>query len=366
MPFKQIVKRMTKINLMLKLTVINSIVVGLVIWIVGVSVKDFACYLIEQENSLSAEQRLGFTNQLDSYLVYAVILSIFIAAVVHFYFIRSLLYPLSTLTEVTKEIAKGNDPVIIYNKNSDEIGQLSRHFNEMIRKIKKVEESREKMTQDVAHELRTPLTNINGYLEALRSGVINGNQELYDSLFEESKRLTSLVEQLQQLNVWKNEYGSSVNYECLSIRLLIESQVEIFRLELQKQSIQIKISIEDKQLYADKEGLKQVLTNLIENVLNYDKGGWMEIKGFMSEKGYQVQVKNEGLPIPVEDPNQPFERFYRADLSRNRNLGGSGLGLSIVKEIIKSHNGELGLKTSQNVHTFWFTLPIENDRKFSG
>ncbi|MBU8908714.1 sensor histidine kinase [Desertibacillus haloalkaliphilus] len=345
---------------MWRITIVNSLVIGVVIWIVGISVKDYACYLIEQENTLTAAQRAAFINQMDSYLVFAVILAVIVAAIVHFYFIHSLLDPLRTLTEATKEMTNGHEPKPIPIANDDEIGKLTEHFNHMVQQIKRNEDAREKLTRNVAHELRTPLTNINGYLEALRSGVIQGDRKLYDSLYEESSRLTELVEQLQQINIWHaGTQTSQDEYERLSMKDLIEQQIEHFQLQLQKQAIEVRTSIENKEVTASEGGLKQVLNNLFENVLRYDRGGWMEVQGMMTEKGYKVQVRNEGVPIPVTSPDQPFERFYRADGSRNRKLGGSGLGLAIVKEIIESHDGEVGFQTNENIHTFSFTLPVK-------
>ncbi|OLO26131.1 hypothetical protein BTR23_24030 [Alkalihalophilus pseudofirmus] len=360
MHFKRFIRPLIKRKLMWKLTLINSIVIGIVIWLVGISVKDYACYLIEKENTLTIEQRHTFIERMDSYLMYAVVLSIIIAAIIHFFFITRLLEPLHDLTNATKQIKEGKYPNLTEKISEDEIGQLTEHFNEMVNHIKKVEMYREKMTRDIAHELRTPLTNINGYLEALRNGVLNGNEELYDSLYEESLRLTDLVEQLRQIDVWKQHQLLSEGYETFSIRDLLVNACNQFKIELQKANIEVDLQVEEAILVANKSGIKQAIFNLIENVLRYDQGKWMAVSGKIVGTDYKVEITNHGLPIPIESLDQPFERFYRADASRNRNSGGSGLGLAIMKEIIESHNGSVGFLTQENVHIFWFSIPLKN------
>ncbi|MDE5413482.1 sensor histidine kinase [Alkalihalobacterium chitinilyticum] len=362
MRFKRNLNQFIKRKLMWKLTLINSIVIGLVIWLVGISVKDYACYLIEKENALSVEQRLAFIEGMDTYLLFAVILSVIIAAVIHFYFISRLLDPLHSLTNATTEIIEGKYPQLTENTAQDEIGQLTLHFNEMVNYMKKIEENREKITRDVAHELRTPLTNINGYLEALSTGVIKGDKDLFQSLHEESLRLTHLVEQLRQINKWNVHEQDTANYEWVSMKSLLEQALHHFQMELQKEAIIVDLQLCDATLFVNKNGLLQVIYNLIENVHRYDQGKWMRIKGGVNDQQYKLQISNEGLPIQVADSDQPFERFYRAEASRNRNTGGSGLGLSIVKEIIESHNGEVGFSTENNIHTFWFTIPLSSSQ----
>ncbi|WP_216828488.1 sensor histidine kinase [Alkalihalobacterium elongatum] len=358
MRFKTFLHQIIKRKLMWKLTLINSIVIGLVIWLVGISVKDYACYLVEKGNVLTIEQRLAFVDRMDSYLLTAVILSVIIAAFIHFYFISRLLDPLHALTNATTEVMEGKYPQLDERMTQDEIGQLTIHFNEMVNHIKKVETDRKKMTRDVAHELRTPLTNINGYLEALSTGVIEGNKELYQSLHEESLRLTNLVEQLRQMNKWNHDQEARSDYEWVSMESLFENVLRHFHFELENQAIRVDLQLKSRKLYGNKNGLMQVVYNLVQNVVRYDQGKWIKVRGFVSDGEYKIQITNHGLPIPVDYQDEPFERFYRADASRSRNSGGSGLGLAIVKEIIESHNGNVGLVSEDNVHTFWFTVPL--------
>lgn len=170
------------------------------------------------------------------------------------------------------------DPLSV--RVQDEIGQLTADFNHLSLKLKQVEELRKKMLSDIAHELRTPLTNINGYLEALSTGVVQGSVELFQSLHEESIRITRMVEQLHQLNVWQGKKISNDNkMDVLSIDKVIESCIDHFSLEFKNRGISIQFNIEAAQVIGDEDGLKQVLHNLLTNVLQYDQGGWVKILG---------------------------------------------------------------------------------------
>ncbi|MCJ7688512.1 MAG: HAMP domain-containing protein [Clostridiaceae bacterium] len=169
-------------SILFKLMLINSLVVGIVIWLAGVSVKDFACLLVNQ-NKISADGRnLLFNQTMQFYLLRVSIFAVFIATISYYYLVKRLLLPLHRLNDSIKSISQGQYQEPIPVTSQDEIGQLTDNFNHFIRKFKQVEELRKKMVNDIAHNLRTPLTNINGYLEALSNGVILGDRELYHSL----------------------------------------------------------------------------------------------------------------------------------------------------------------------------------------
>lgn len=348
-----------RLNIMWKFTLINVAVIGIAVWLAGVSVKDFACLLFANYPSVSPEESATFSQTMQNFLIKASLLAVVIAGIFHFYFVRRLLYPLKKLGSATRQMAEGEMPEPLSFRVHDEIGELTADFNHLSLKLKQVEELRNKMLSDIAHELRTPLTNINGYLEALSTGVIKGDAELFQSLHEESIRITRLVEQLHQLNVWQGKkISDDKKMDLLSIDKLIESVIDHFSLEFNNRGISIDYNIEAAQVVGDEDGLKQVMYNLLTNVLQYDQGGWVDIKGEQKQSDYQVTVKNLGQPIPEEKKSLIFERFYRLDSSRSRDTGGSGLGLSLVKEIIEQQGGKTGLQSEGNEHSFWFTVPL--------
>ncbi|SDM43076.1 MULTISPECIES: sensor histidine kinase [Paenibacillus] len=347
-------------NIMWKFTLINVAVIGIAIWFAGVSVKDYACLLFANSPSVTPGESVIFNQTMQTFLIKASLTAVLIAAFIHYFFVKKLILPLKELGHATRQLAQGEMPNPLSIRVHDEIGLLTADFNQLSLKLKLVEDLRKKMLSDISHELRTPLTNINGYLEALSTGVIQGNKELFESIHEESIRITRLVEQLHQLNVWQGKKISNENkMNVLSIENLIESCVDHFSLEFKNSGVIIDLKTEAAEVVGDEDGLKQVLHNLLTNVLQYDEGGWVEITGKQNESNYQIIVKNLGQPIPEEHESLIFERFYRVDSSRSRDSGGSGLGLSLVKEIIEQQGGKAGLRSKGNEYSFWFTVPLK-------
>ena len=132
---------------------------------------------------------------------------------------------------------------------------------------------------------------------------------------------------------------------------------------MNNREIKAEANIQAADILGNREGIKQVITNLLKNVLKYDRGGWVKIEGKKEGHIYKVVVTNLGQPIPDDKAEQVFERFYRLDSSRNRKTGGAGLGLAIVKEIIDQHRGEVGLISREDEHSFWFTVPLADVRE---
>lgn len=343
---------------MWKLIAINSVVIALVIWTVGVSVTDYACLLVDQSPSFDQKKSAAFTRTMQSYLVDASAIAIFLAAVFHYLVVYRMLKPMRLLTVAARQISKGEYPEPLKVVSKDEIGELTIAFNEMMAQLKKVESKRNAFMRDIAHELRTPLTNIHGYLEALSTGVLTGDQAIYESLYEETSRLTRLVEKIRQLNAWKHPDFAKY-YGKVLVEDVVNASVRSFRLELEEKAIKLQCRIEPGAVWGDADGLKQVLDNLLHNAIQYDTGHWIDVTGEPVGRVYRITVTNEGQPIPPDQSDDIFERFHRVDLSRSRETGGTGLGLAIVKEIVRRHGGEVGLRTDPpNRHAFWFTIPL--------
>ncbi|MHB1654320.1 MAG: sensor histidine kinase [Desulfitobacteriaceae bacterium] len=342
---------------------INLLVIAIVIWIAGVSVKDFSCLLVNQYQLVGRESSNLFDRTMQFYLLRASLLAVIVAGILYYYLVKKLILPLQRLGISTQKLAQGEFQPCPEIPSEDEIGRLIAAFNHLALKLQQTEELRKKMVSDIAHELRTPLTNINGYLEALSSGVIQGDPELYQSLHEEALHLTGLVEQLHQLNIWESKRLGQGELQKIPMETVIETTLKSFELELRNKKIESQANIQAAHVLGNKEGLKQVLTNLLKNVLNYDQGGWVKIDGKPLGYAYKVMVTNVGQPIPTDKADQVFERFYRLDSSRNRKTGGSGLGLAIMKEIIEQHGGEVGLISRGDEHSFWFTVPLADVRE---
>lgn len=340
--------------------IINGIVIGIVIWLVGVSVKDFACFLVGQYDFIGQEKQDIFNSTMHYYLLRASLIAVLVAALIYYFLMRKLLVPLQKLMKSTRLMTEGKYPEPIQVNAEDEIGQLSRHFNQMVETLRQTEESRKQMLSDVSHELRTPLSNLNGYLEALSSGVIQGEPELYRSLHDESLHLSRLVDQLHQLAVWETKRLNKPRGEIINLGSIVQSTYQSFELELRNQKIHSEIQLSPGKVHGDEIGLRQVMTNLLQNAIQYDRGGWIRITGKVVDNEYRVKLSNQGQPIPPEKAKHIFDRFYRVDPSRQRETGGSGLGLAIAKEIVQQHGGDIGLMSNGTEHSFWFSIPTDS------
>ncbi|WP_088228663.1 ATP-binding protein [Desulfosporosinus sp. FKB] len=350
-------------SFLLKLILINLLVIAIVIWLAGVSVKDFACLLTKQYQVMGGASGSLFDQTMQFYLIRAIILAVIVACILYYFLVRKLILPLQNLGVCAQKMARGEFYPCQEISADDEIGRLISDFNHLAVKLQQTEELRKKMVSDIAHELRTPLTNLTGYLEALDTGVIQGNQELYHSLHEEALHLTGLVEELHQLNIWESKRLGWNELQIIPVEDVIASALKSFELELDHRQIKVEANIQAANILGNKEGLKQVIANLLKNVLKYDRGGWVKIAGKPVNSVYKVVVTNLGQPIPENKADQVFERFYRLDSARNRKTGGVGLGLAIVKEIINQHRGEVGLISREDEHSFWFTVQLANQEK---
>lgn len=217
------------------------------------------------------------------------------------------------------------------------------------------------MVLDLSHEFRTPLSNLKGYLGALKDGVIEADQKMYQSLHNESERLIHMVEQLEQLKEW--DYFTKQTYsekEPMDMQFLVEQSVGMFRWSLKNAGIKVEIQAESGIVNVYNEGILQVMNNLIDNAIRYYEGtGPIRIKGEIEKGSYMLSIIGPGQTIPREAKEKIFERLYRVDSSRGRGYtGGTGLGLAISKEIIEHHKGEIGVKLEGNCHTFTFSLPV--------
>jgi len=343
-----------------KLMLLNGLVIAVVILLAAVSVKDFACITVGQFDAIGEETSKEFNDRMQWYLIRASLFAMIAAALVHYIFVRKLLSPLRKLKESTLLLAKGEYPEIIPLKSEDEIGQLTSSFNYMTKALKQEEQHRKRLMNDISHELRTPLSNLNGYLEALSNGVIDGNSELYQSLLEESLFLTKLVEQLHELSTWESHSKTEHAKTSVDLQDIIQQASQAFLLEYSKRGISLQVEAEACVLLVHEQGIKQIITNLMGNALLHNIGAEVCISGRRQQESYLISVTNIGETIPESIQAHIFERFVKVDPSRQRNHSkvGTGLGLSIVKEIAQQHGGQVGLESDGHQHTFWVTIPI--------
>ena len=224
----------------------------------------------------------------------------------------------------------------------DETTQLALSFNSMAQTLEQNELERRQLIADIAHELRTPLAVMQSRLEALEDGVFDLNLSEVTKLQTQTKFLARLVEDLRVLSL--AETGRlSLEQRDLDLRHLVLEIATGFQARAARENKQIKVQTEPATIHGDPDRVRQVLTNLLENALKYASS---EVTLNLSANTTQakVTVSDDGDGLPTSDLERVFDRFYRADESRNRSSGGSGLGLSIVKAIVELHGGNVSAR----------------------
>jgi len=348
-------------KLLWRLALTNVIIIALFVGLSGWAIYQTACFLVGDLSLLHRSAPGSFNVQLFRYLIIFSIIAIVLGSLIHIYVTKALIRPLQKLIDSTVTMKSGTYPAPIASQSTDEIGQLTNHFNELVAEIKANETERDKLLADLSHELRTPLANLNGYLSALKDGVIEGDKQLYESLHSELQRITEMMDQLDRLKEWgmlADRY--LIDKESVAIDQLLAQNIQMFQLTMEENNIPLQTNFEHAFLQINAEGINQVISNVLENAIQYYEGtDPIVVQGSLADNHYEIDVIGEGSPITNEDEQYIFERFYRVDPSRTRTSGGSGLGLAISKEIVEQHEGRITLITDGNVHQFKITLPYD-------
>jgi signal transduction histidine kinase len=255
----------------------------------------------------------------------------------------SLTRPIRELTHATQAMARGELEQEIPVRSQDELGQLAASFNQMSAELARGERVRKQMTADIAHELRTPLSLILGHAEAIRDGVLPATPETLDIVYDEARRLTHLVEDLNTLSL--SDAGRlPLHREPVSPAGLLQRAAAAHRPRALARDIALDVDAQDDlpRISADPVRMAQVLDNLLSNAMRYTpRGGRIHLAARQVDGELRLVIQDSGPGIPPEDLARIFDRFYRADKSRQRNEGGSGLGLAIARSIVEGHGGRL-------------------------
>lgn len=272
----------------------------LVATIAGYTLKSYACTLVNDQNITGTD----LVESLTIFLIIVSMLSFLIAGLFHFFAVKKLLKPIKAISEAAKATADGKmaQPVII--EHPLELEDLMRNYNKMTQALSSAQLHREQMLEDIAHELRTPLTNINGYLEALQGEIIKGTPEIYGSLLEESRRLTRVVELITELNTWdKNIYFLEKPFVRVRIDEILQETFSSFQLKIKDQFKQINFVKEEAILFGHKDGLKQVISNIIQNIIDYNSGDELIVKGIREKGYYHIHFSHTGQFIDLDKKN---------------------------------------------------------------
>ncbi len=270
--------------------------------------------------------------------------------------------PLKCITAASKALAIGEYGTRLPVDSNDELGQLARDFNDLAAALAQAEQTRQRWVADISHELRTPLSVLRGELEALQDGVRPLSQAAVDSLYGDVMRLSRLAEDLYQLSLSDQGALSYRKIEVDPVGVLCYD-LSVLATEYQRKAIAVTLdNALGKPLFvhADSDRLSQLYRNLLNNTLHYtDSGGQLQITITRHKDQMVMEFADSAPGIPEEALPKLFDRFYRVDSSRNRSLGGAGLGLAICRNIVQAHHGDIvALNSALGGLNIRITLPL--------
>ncbi|MGB3535238.1 MAG: HAMP domain-containing sensor histidine kinase [Microcoleaceae cyanobacterium] len=268
--------------------------------------------------------------------------------------------PLMQMKQITQNFAAGNLQQRMARNEIPELDQLCTSFNRMADSIQGIEQRRRELMSDMTHELRTPLTVVRGYLEELADGRIEPSIDTYQQLIRETRRLERLVNDLQELS--KAEAGHlPINLKPHNLRPLLQSLVERFSDQLLEEGPVLTLDC-PRHLplaLADVDRTEQILVNLIGNAIRYTPTGSITVKVWVDASALWIAIIDTGIGISQTDLPHVFERFWRAERSRSRDSGGTGIGLAIARRLVELQGGKIQVKSQLNQgSTFQFCLPL--------
>ena len=275
---------------------------------------------------------------------------------------RRVLSPVRTLGAAAQKLGQGDLAQRVPASVPGELGQLANTFNIMAENLQEAEKRRRNLVADVAHELRTPLSNIQGYLEAVKDGLLQPNSATIDIIHQQVLHLVRLVEDLRVLAL--AESGSlRLDYQEVAPGELLEQTAEAFRARAGAKGVELVLDL-PRQLptvEVDPTRVTQVVGNLLENaIMHSPEGSVVTISARAPDtETLRLAVADQGRGIEPEELPQIFDRFYRVDPSRARATGGSGLGLTIAKQLVEAHQGTIGVESELGKGScFYVELPL--------
>ncbi|MFF5995283.1 ATP-binding protein [Lysinibacillus sp. KU-BSD001] len=275
-------------------------------------------------------------------VVFAVVIGYFV-----FKALRHIMRPLHELQQAVQQMSTGDYTARVSVTSKDEIGQLSKAFNDMAQAIQQEDEEKKTFLATVSHELRTPISYVKGYSESIQNGFIEGEQkeEAIRLIAREANRMERLTNELMQLVHVEEE--QAVEMYPIVLAETLRDAIQIIHVKAKEKQIDIMLEADEELIVeADEEKLKQILINLLENAIRYsDEKKTVRVEARAHEKMAVMKVIDKGIGIPQEDLPKITERFYRVNKARSRADGGSGLGLSIVDKLVKQHQGTLHIES---------------------
>lgn len=315
------------------------------------------------------------------FFLYIALVAVSVSSVLIWWLSRRISEPILELTDISRRMTELDFNAKFSSEVQNEVGVLGHHINQLsealektiselktannelkrdIEQKTKIDEMRKEFLSNVSHELKTPIALIQGYAEGLQE-CINDDPESRDFycevIMDEAGKMNTMVKNLLSLN--QLECGSDVvTMERFDITALVQNVLNSSKILMEQKGIHLIFrETEEIDAWADEFKVEEVVTNYISNAINHcDFEKVIEVKIVKEPDTVRVSVFNTGRPIPEEDLERVWQKFYKVDKARTREYGGSGIGLSIVKAIMESLHRECGVKNYDNGVEFWFEL----------
>lgn len=300
-------------------------------------------------------------SQINKILMYTILIGFGVSFLQSLLLSRIHVKRIKRLQEATSLVSAGNYNVNVHSSNYDEIGELANDFNHMVNKIngsmeeiESLENRRRQFMSDVSHELRTPLTTISGVIEGLKNNMIpdKDKERGINLVSQEAKRLIRLVnENLDYDKIRSNQI--QLFREEIQLIEVLEIIQEQLNFQAEERNNQILVEADpDIYINADYDRLVQILINITKNSIQFTVGGTIRLRGRGEQDAAVIEVEDTGVGIEPSEVENIWRRFYKADISRTSNpYGEFGLGLSIVKQLVLLHNGEINVYSEKGKGT---------------
>ena len=273
-------------------------------------------------------------------MILAAVVAILMASVFGFFFARNLVRPIRRMTETAVAIKEGDLSARTALQGEDEISQLGQTFDAMADTMERDRKLERRLTTDVAHELRTPLMAIQATVEAMVDGVLPVDEQRLMTVDSEVMRLSRLVDQLLKLSRLENR-SNPTKKEIVDVGEVVAGIIATHEAYVREAGLTLKYRADANVLVmGDPDLIRQATANLISNAVRYtDEGGHINVRVRRGETMASIAVQDTGIGLTPEEARMVFQRFWRADSGRDRESGGLGVGLTVVKEIVERHNG---------------------------
>ncbi len=261
--------------------------------------------------------------------------------------------------EAMKRITQGDFSVVMKVEKNDPFSALAETVNKMAQELGTMENLRQDFISNVSHEIQSPLTSISGFAQLLRNNSITSEERTHyiDIIEAESKRLSKLSDNLLKLSSLDAEV-TPLSFSDFRLDKQIQNSVLMLEPQWSEKQLDISLELDAVSIKADENLMAQVWINLLHNSIKFTpNGGTITISVTNGTSEIVCRITDSGIGIPEEDRLHIFERFYKVDKSRDRNLGGNGLGLSLVKKIVELHNGAIHVESELGAGTA-FTITL--------